>query len=344
MNMSQADTDAPTDNVRPFPGATSEPQPHPKADPTSALRSKRYRRGRKQGAGRDGRASKRDGKRAPGGQAPQGEKQNEIKPSVTVEVAPPLAPSADVWASGWRHGAAIDVAAYTAAVALASVAALFSVKGMVQLFPGTLLLIIAMAVAMEAAKLITAGWLARRWRATAWVWRAALVAFVFGLAVINAAGVYAQLVAAHVGDRGAATSRLEERTADLDARIDVQANKVADLDRRLGQIDSTIEEAAKRGRTNAALSAMDGQRKARGALVDERNREAGTLAALKVERASVTANGRRIETEAAPIRYVAELLGVDTDSERAIRWLIALMVLCCDPLAIALTAAASARR
>jgi hypothetical protein len=36
--------------------------------------------------------------------------------------------------------------------------------------------------------------------------------------------------------------------------------------------------------------------------------------------------------------------GADTDSERAIRWPIALMVLCCDPLAIALTAAASARR
>jgi hypothetical protein len=49
-------------------------------------------------------------------------------------------------------------------------------------------------------------------------------------------------------------------------------------------------------------------------------------------------------TEAAPIRYVAEFVGADTDSERAIRWLIALMVLCCDPLAIALTAAASARR
>jgi hypothetical protein len=53
---------------------------------------------------------------------------------------------------------------------------------------------------------------------------------------------------------------------------------------------------------------------------------------------------RRIDTEAAPIRYVAELVGADTDSERAIRWLIALMVLTCDPLAIALTAATSARR
>jgi hypothetical protein len=57
-----------------------------------------------------------------------------------------------------------------------------------------------------------------------------------------------------------------------------------------------------------------------------------------------SSTGRRIEIEAAPIRYVAELIGADTDSERAIRWLITLMVLCCDPLAIALTAAASARR
>jgi hypothetical protein len=74
------------------------------------------------------------------------------------------------------------------------------------------------------------------------------------------------------------------------------------------------------------------------------------LAGLKAERASVAAKGRQIETEAAPIRYVAELVGavlradLSTDSERAIRWLIALMVLCRDPLAIALTAAASARR
>jgi hypothetical protein len=53
---------------------------------------------------------------------------------------------------------------------------------------------------------------------------------------------------------------------------------------------------------------------------------------------------RKSQEPAAPIRYVAELIGADADSEQAIRWLIALMVLCCDPLAIALTAAASARR
>ena len=88
----------------------------------------------------------------------------------------------------------------------------------------------------------------------------------------DATGVYAQLVSAHVGERGAALSHLEAQTADLDPRISVQTRNVADLDRRLSQIDSAIEEAAKRGRTNAALAAIEGQRKARAELVDERKR------------------------------------------------------------------------
>src|SRR5262252_2876462 len=48
---------------------------------------------------------------------------------------------------------------------------------------------------------------------------------------------------------------------------------VADLDARVTQIDAAIAEATKRGKTNAALSAMEGQRRTRAGLVDERNRE-----------------------------------------------------------------------
>ena len=294
----------------------------PKAkDVTGALRAKRLRRKRK--------ARPAVTAPTPTAKIAQLEKSNDIKADVTV-------------AGRARH--TIDVTAYVAAIGLASVAALFSIRGMVQLFPGTPLLIIAMATMMEAAKLVTAGWLARRWRATAWVWRLVLVALVAGLAIINATGVYAQLVAAHVGDRGAATSAIETQDATLAARIEVVAHTVADLDRRLGQIDSAIEEAAKRGRTTTALAAIEGQRKARAELAGQRQREGVALADLKAERGRAAAKGRQIETEAAPIRYVAELIGADTDGERAIRWLIALMVICCDPLAIALTAAASVRR
>jgi hypothetical protein len=240
--------------------------------------------------------------------------------------------------------AGLDVAAYVAAIGLAAVAAWFSIRGMVVLFPGAPLSVVAMAFAMEAAKLVTAGWLARRWRVTAWTWRLVIVALVCGLAVINATGVYAQLVTAHMGERGAAQSAIETQDAALAARIDVQAHAVADLDRRLGQIDFAIEEAAKRGRTTTALTAIAAQRKSREALVGQRRAEASTLADLKAERSALAAKGRQIETEAASIRYVAELVGADTDSERAVRWLILMMVLCCDPLAIALTTAASAPR
>ncbi len=57
------------------------------------------------------------------------------------------------------------------------------------------------------------------------------------------------------------------------------------------------------------------------------------------ERASLAAQADR--DGGGTIRYVAELIGADTDSERAVRWLVALIVLCCDPLAIVLTASAA---
>ena len=146
--------------------------------------------------------------------------------------------------------------------------------------------------------------------------------------------------AAHVGERGTAQSTIEMQDATLAPRIEVEAHAVAELDRR--QIDSTIEEAAECGRTDAPLSAIGGQRNACQVLAGERQREAATLANLKAEHATLVAEGRQIESEAAP-NHGAQPIGADKDSEWAIRWFLALMMLCCDPPARAPTAAASAR-
>jgi hypothetical protein len=95
-----------------------------------------------------------------------------------------------------------------------------------------------------------------------------LLALVAGLAVINQAGVYAQLVAVHVGERGAATAHLEEQTADLDAKIDVQVHTVAELDRRVSQIEPAIEEAARAGQDGCSpLSYATRRKPARGSMV-----------------------------------------------------------------------------
>jgi hypothetical protein len=224
------------------------------ADPTASLRQKR-RRAKLKGAA----ASPVT---VPIVTVEPREKPNDIKPNVTVR-------------HGERHGS--DMLAYIVAVALAGAAAWFSIKGMVKLFPGDPVSVICMAVAMESAKLVTAGFVSRCWRATAWVWRLVLVVLVAGLAVINAAGVYAQLVAAHVGERGAAPAAVQAQGADVDAKIEVAAGRVADLDRQIAQIDAAVAAATQRGKTQAALAAMDSQRKARAGLAGERDNAAGAL-------------------------------------------------------------------
>jgi hypothetical protein len=265
-------------------------------------------------------------------------------PQTAIVPAPTMVavPAASAPALRARTTSFVNVLAYVVAVALAGIAAYFSIRGMIVLFPGAPVAIVVMGVAMEAAKLVTVAFLAHQWRLLGGLSRIVLVTLVTGLAAINAAGVYSQLVAAHFGDRISATSAVETEASTLTAKIEVQTQTVADLDRRVGQIDAAIGEMVKRGRTTSALEAIGAQRKLRETLVSQRRHEAEVLAALKSEAGAVAAKSRQIEVEAAPIMYVAQLMGATT--EQAIRLLILLMVLTCDPLALALTAAASRPR
>ncbi len=237
-----------------------------------------------------------------------------------------------------------DLLAYAVAVGPASIAAWFSLKGLATLFPGAPIAIVVMGSMMEAAKLIACGWLARNWRSVPYSFRGILMALIAGLAVINAGGTFSQLTAAHVGDRAVTAASRTMQGVDLDQRIEVAAGKLADLDRRVAAIDGIVAGAAQRGRANTAQAAMADQRKDRAALVSERQRAAEALATLKVDRGGVEARAAIAESEAAPIMYAAEVIGVGGDPERAIRWLIVLLVLCLDPMALVLTAAVSARR
>jgi hypothetical protein len=90
------------------------------------------------------------------------------------------------------------------------------------------------------------------------------------------------------------------------------------LDRRLGQIDGAIEEAANAAGRQLHWRPSKACAKPHAAFVEERKREAGTLADLQAERITVAAKGRQTETEAAPIEYVAAVFGA-ADQETAIR-------------------------
>src|SRR5258707_15853043 len=82
----------------------------------------------------------------------------------------------------------VNVLAYAIAVTLAGIAAYFSIRGFVVLFPGAPTAIVIMGAAMEGGKLATVAWLARHWRASTWTVRTVLAGLILPIAAINAAG------------------------------------------------------------------------------------------------------------------------------------------------------------
>ena len=232
--------------------------------------------------------------------------------------------------------------ALVAALALATVAAYFSVAGMAEIFPGAPVAVMVLAATMEAGKLVIAGWLAAHWRRTNWKMRFVMVALVAGLALINAAGVFGKLVEAHVSVAATSRSGVTERIEALDARVTAQTAAVADLNSRIAQIDRAVDELTRLGRVTRAINIATQQRLTRDGLDTQRQAATATLVGLQAQRAALAGERSRIEASAGPIQYLAMMVGAAP--EVAVRWLILLMVLCCDPAAIALTVAAAGSR
>ena len=232
--------------------------------------------------------------------------------------------------------------ALVAALALAAVAAYFSVAGMAEIFPGAPVAVMVLAATMEAGKLVIAGWLAAHWRRTNWKMRFVMIGLVAGLALINAAGVFGKLVEAHVSVAATSHSGVTERMEALDARVTAQTALVADLAGRIAQIDRAVDESTRRGRVTRAINIATQERATRDGLDTQRQAATAILVGLQAQRAALAGERSRIEASAGPIQYLAMLVGAPP--EVAVRWLILLMVLCCDPAAIALTVAAAGSR
>ena len=269
------------------------------------------------------------------------------KPVVTVPSAPPAVahpppqkgrdiPTVTVP----RNGTGIAVATLTAALALATVSAGFSITGMTSIFTGALYPVVGMGVALELGKLSAVAWLGHQ-RSSAWGLKASLTMLVAVLMTLNAIGCFGYLSKAHIASALAGDLAVAGRSADTEARLSMQAGVVADLDRRIAQIDRAVETATSKGRTGSAMALADQQRKTRGELVAQRTSEAKALATLHVEKASVDGERRKVEADLGPVRYLATLLGAD--DKDVLRWFILVVSLLLDPAAVLLLLAASRR-
>jgi hypothetical protein len=162
---------------------------------------------------------------------------------------------------------------------------------MTSVFIGAFWPVIGMGVALELGKLSAVAWLGlgRGSRPL----RLALGALVAVLMALNAIGAYGFLAKAHIGHQVKGDVAVAGRAAEIEARLSVQAGAVADLDRRIAQIDRAVETAISKGRASSAMQLAADQRRNRADLAAGRIRAGKTLADLQVEKASIEGERHR---------------------------------------------------
>ena len=126
------------------------------------------------------------------------------------------------------------------ALAIAGVAAWFSIVGLMLLFSGMPMSIAVMAGTLEVGKLLTASWLYRYWNETSLMLRAYLTTAVVILMVITSIGIFGYLSKA-AGDQASDTGDAVAIVERVDAQIAREENKISIIEDRIQSIGGSID-------------------------------------------------------------------------------------------------------
>jgi hypothetical protein len=125
---------------------------------------------------------------------------------------------------------------------------------------------------------------------------------------------------AHLDHAVASEAQVTEHKARIEARRDLAVANLADIDRRITQIDVAVDGATRRGRTTSAMALVAREADRRNELVADRARAASTLASIEVEKAGIENERNGLAADSGPVRYLSKLIGIDQDT--ATRWFV----------------------
>ena len=234
------------------------------------------------------------------------------------------------------------------ALAITGIAAYFSIAGLMAIFSGAATAVAVMAGSLEVGKLVTASWLYRNWVDTKWLLKSYLTAAVVVLMFITSLGIFGYLSKAH-SDQSLVSGGAVEQVALFDEKIKYQKEIIETNQKVIAQMDDVVNQTLSRT-TDAkgaerALQVRRSQSRDRQRLVAEISAAQAEIQKLNEQRAPLAVEVKKVESEVGPIKYVASLIYGDNHDanlmERAVRWMIILLVIVFDPLAVALLIAAN---
>ena len=237
------------------------------------------------------------------------------------------------------------------ALTLSGIAAWYSILGLMAIFAAAVIPIIVMGSSLEVGKVVATMWLQRYWNRCGWVFKVYLVPAVVALAFLTSMGIFGFLSKAHI-DQGVPTGDVSSKIAVLDERIKTERENIVASRLALAKMNAQVDQRLTRGDTEKgaerAIQVRRQQTTERNKLAKEITEAQQKIAKLNEERAPIASQLRKVEAEVGPIKYIAALIYGDNPDqgilERAVRWVIILIVFVFDPLALALVLAANASR
>ena len=239
---------------------------------------------------------------------------------------------------------------FTLAVALclSITAAWYSIIGLTAIFAAAAIPIIIMGGILEVAKVTITVWLHEYWDRCRLAMKIYLVPAVGMLMLITSMGIFGFLSKAH-SDQSLVSGETMSKIAIYDEKIKTEKENIDANRRVLKQMDEGVDQVLGRSTTEAgaekAVAMRKTQQKERARLQAEILQSQKSIAELSDARAPIASEVRKVEAEVGPIKYIAALIyGDNPDTnvlERAVRWVIILLVIVFDPLAIMMVLAAT---
>lgn len=245
------------------------------------------------------------------------------------------------------------------AITISAIAAWYSVAGLTAIFSAAVIPVIIMGGALEAGKIVATVWLHNNWKRASWAYKTYLVPAIVFLMLLTSMGIFGFLSKGHA-DQSIVSGDAMSRVALFDEKIRIERENIANSQQVIKQMDAAVngvittgdQEIKLRDGSTQVRSAAERslqirrmQAKDRARLTKEIEEAQSRIIKLQEEAAPIRAENRKVEAEVGPIKYIAALIYGDNPDqnllEAAVRWVIILIVIVFDPLALCLILAAN---
>ena len=234
------------------------------------------------------------------------------------------------------------------ALALSASAAWYSIVGLTAIFAAARVPIIIMGATLEVSKLVIASWLYRNWKEVPILMKSYLTIALLVLMFLTSMGIFGFLSKAS-NDQTVVSGEVVAKIQFIERKIDLEQSKIDSARKALTQLDSQVNEMIGRSTNTSAINRSvtirRQQDKERARLSTEIESAQAKIGQLQEELLPLKSQNRHLEAEVGPIKYIAAMIYGDEVTtnllERAVRWVILIIVAVFDPLAVVMLIAAN---